>query len=175
MGSNSSNGQLSLVVSVALQTAGVSHGLGHHYIALTEAQKASTAMFSIAAGFCSILATAWSKVAFALCLLRISTGRMRTVLWFIIISTNVVFGMNGLIQWIQCWPIAKPWHWELEGSCWSSKVVQDINTAVAGQYPCPGCDDLLTGREMLMCRSFFGNDGYHPRHTAVEDRVDRCY
>ena len=100
---------------------------------MTEAQKSRVSLFSIAAGFGSILATAWSKVAFGLSLLRISTGRMRAAVWVVIVSTNVVFGVNGLIQWIQCWPVAKAWDWYLEGSCWSSETVQDVNTAVAGE------------------------------------------
>ncbi|KAJ9144029.1 hypothetical protein NKR19_g6569 [Coniochaeta hoffmannii] len=122
---------LSLLISIALQTAGVHHGLGLHYSAMTEAQKSRVSLLSIAAGFGSILATAWSKVAFGLSLLRISTGRIRAAVWVVIVSTNVVFGVNGLIQWIQCWPVAKAWDWYLEGSCWSSEVVQDVNTAVA--------------------------------------------
>ncbi|KAH8910231.1 hypothetical protein BR93DRAFT_468006 [Coniochaeta sp. PMI_546] len=122
---------LSLLISVAIQTAGVSHGLGMHYVAMTEEQKSYVALLSISAGFGSILATAWSKIAFAMSLLRISTGRVRLVVWLIIISTNIVFGANGLIQWIQCWPVAKAWDWYLEGSCWPSAIVQDINTAVA--------------------------------------------
>lgn len=99
---------------------------------MTEEQKSLVSLFSIAAGFGSILATAWSKIAFAMALLRISTGRVRVVVCAIIVSTNVVFGVNGLIQWIQCWPVAKAWNWDLDGSCWGSGVVQDVNTAVAG-------------------------------------------
>ncbi|KAB5558098.1 hypothetical protein GE09DRAFT_1221231 [Coniochaeta sp. 2T2.1] len=119
---------ISLLVSISLQTAGVRHGLGKHYIAMTEEQRSYVSLFSIAAGFGSILATAWSKIAFAMSLLRISTGRTRIAVWVIIVSTIVVFGVNGLIQWIQCWPVAKAWNWYLEGSCWSSVVVQNYNT-----------------------------------------------
>jgi hypothetical protein len=99
---------------------------------MTEEQKSVVTIFSIAAGFGSILATAWSKIAFAISLLRISTGRVKTVVWIIIVSTSVVFGANGLIQWVQCWPVAKAWDWNVGGSCWSSLIVQDINTFVAG-------------------------------------------
>ncbi len=104
-----------------------------HYVALTEEQKSSVTIFSISAGFGSILATAWSKIAFAMSLLRISTGRVKIAVWAIIASTSAVFVVNGLIQWVQCWPVAKAWNWNLEGSCWSSVIVQDINTFVAGQ------------------------------------------
>ncbi|OIW34074.1 hypothetical protein CONLIGDRAFT_711873 [Coniochaeta ligniaria NRRL 30616] len=122
---------LSLVVSITLQTVGVSHGLGKHYIAMTEEQKSAVTIYSISAGFGSILATAWSKIAFAMSLLRISTGRVRTVVWIIIVSTSAVFVANGMIQWFQCWPVSKAWDWNLEGSCWTSLIVQDINTFVA--------------------------------------------
>jgi hypothetical protein len=125
---------VSLIVSISLQTAGVHHGLGKHYNAMTDDQLTNVAIFSISAGFAAVLATAWSKTSFGLSLLRISpTGRIRTALWIIIVLTNVVFGVNGLIQWIQCWPVAKLWHHTLEGSCWSSIAVQDYNTFAAGQ------------------------------------------
>lgn len=126
---------ISLIVSIALQTAGVSHGLGKHYSAMTEEQKSQVALFSISAGFASILATSWSKTSFAMSLLRISTGQVRTIFWVIIVSVNVVFGVNGLIQWIQCWPIAKEWNWYMAGTCWSSVVVQNYNTFSAGKWP----------------------------------------
>ncbi|KAK5654249.1 hypothetical protein OQA88_7424 [Cercophora sp. LCS_1] len=117
---------LSLMVSVALQTAGVVHGgLGRPYTAVTHDQLAIMSVLSISAGFGSILAASWSKTSFALSLLRISTpGWIRMAVWAIIISTNVVFGVLGLMQWIQCWPVAKLWSYELPGSCWPSYIFQ---------------------------------------------------
>lgn len=113
------------MVSIALQTAAVHHGLGRHYRTMNENQLATMGVLSISAGFSSILATSWSKISFALSLLRISTTRrIRITVWIIIISTNLVFGALGLMQWIQCWPVSKMWLYKLEGSCWPSYIFQ---------------------------------------------------
>ncbi|KAL2132355.1 hypothetical protein VTI74DRAFT_3926 [Chaetomium olivicolor] len=122
---------VALVVSVALQTAGTAYGLGRLFAYLNPEQVTAVALYSICAGFCSILATCWSKTSFAISLLRISNGGVRVFVWFIIISTNLVLGANGAIQWAQCWPIQKRWHYDMEGSCWPSEIVQNFNTFVA--------------------------------------------
>ena len=113
----------------------VSYGLGKHYAKIDAPSIIAVGMYSIPAGFCSILATCWSKTSFAISLLRISNGsHMRMFIWFIIISVNLVLGANGAIQWVQCWPIQKQWYRDIDGSCFSPKVVQDFNTFVAGEY-----------------------------------------
>lgn len=121
-----------LVASVALQSVGVTYGLGQRYaVQRAEGTVSQVALYSTAAGFGSILATCWSKTSFAISLLRISDGRVRWFIWFVIITVNLVLGSNGAIQWAQCWPVAKRWHYELEGECFPSKTVQNYNTFVA--------------------------------------------
>ncbi|KAK3293048.1 uncharacterized protein B0H64DRAFT_376020 [Chaetomium fimeti] len=122
---------IALVVSIALQSVAVSHGLGSHYHDLDEEAITAVAIYSISAGFGSILATCWSKTSFAISLLRISTGRTRVFVWFIIVSVNLVLGSIGVIQWVQCWPVQKLWYWALEGSCFPPNIVQNYNTFVA--------------------------------------------
>ena len=123
-----------------MQSVAVSYGLGRHYALLTTEENSGVAMYSIIAGFGSILTTCWSKTSFALSLLRISTGKLRIAIWAIIISVNVVLGSNGLLQWIQCWPIQKRWHYDtLEGTCFPSLVIQNYNTFFAGMDGLCGC------------------------------------
>lgn len=125
--------QVALIFSIAMQSVAVSHGLGRHYVDLTVEQLSFVSMYSIIAGFGSILTTCWSKTSFALSLLRISTGKLRIAIWAIIISVNIVLGSNGLLQWIQCWPIPKRWHYDtIEGRCFPSLVIQNYNTFFAG-------------------------------------------
>ena len=119
-----------------MQSAAVTHGLGNHYNDMDQEALTAVNIFSISAGFGSILATCWSKTSFAISLLRISTGRTRAFVWFIIVSVNLVLGSNGVIQWVQCWPVQKQWYYQLEGSCFPPKIVQNYNTFVAGEeYP----------------------------------------
>ncbi|KAK4032729.1 hypothetical protein C8A01DRAFT_20235 [Parachaetomium inaequale] len=123
---------VSLIYSVVLQTVGVSYGLGRHYGDLSDEAISTMGMYSMASGFGSILATCWSKTSFAITLLRISDGSStRLFIWFIILSVNLVLGSNGVIHWVQCWPVAKTWHYYMPGSCLPADVVRNYNTAVA--------------------------------------------
>lgn len=128
--------KITLVVSVALQSVGVHYGLGMSYTDLYEQGTISAvSKYSYIGGFFPILATCWSKTSVAISLLRLATGReMRWSIWFIIVIVNLVLGSNGLIQWVQCWPIRKLWVWELEGSCLPASVIQDYNTFIAGEF-----------------------------------------
>lgn len=94
-------------------------------------------MWSYAAGFASIPAAAWSKTSFAITLLRITDGWMKRFVWFIIITVNIVLGVNGVIQWVQCWPVQKLWEPKLHGTCMPSMVVQKYNTFVSGEWLAP--------------------------------------
>jgi hypothetical protein len=132
--------QIALVVSVALQSVAVTYGLGSHYGDLDGEAVSAVALYSISAGFGSVLATCWSKTSFGLSLLRISTGKTRAFVWFIIVSVNLVMGSVGVIQWVQCWPVQKLWYWEMEGSCFPANIVQNHNTFAAGKgCPVPAC------------------------------------
>lgn len=125
------------MVSIALQTAAVPRGLGRRYDAMDPDQLAAVGLLSIAAGFGSILAASWSKTSFAMSLLRISSAAgghtyVRWAVWGIIVSTNLVFNALGLMQWIQCWPVAKLWLYDIPGSCWPSYVFQGYGAFASG-------------------------------------------
>ncbi|OBT66953.1 hypothetical protein VE03_04274 [Pseudogymnoascus sp. 23342-1-I1] len=120
---------VALVSSTSLQSAGIKFGLGKHYGYMQDEEKVS--LFSYAAGFFSILATVWSKTSFAVTLLRVSNGWMKWLVWFIIVSVNLVLGANATIQWIQCWPVEKLWHTWIKGRCWSYEIIQDYNIFAA--------------------------------------------
>jgi hypothetical protein len=122
------------MVSIALQTAGVTHGLGRPYNTMNYKQLTTMTVLCISAGFGSVLAASWSKTSFALSLLRISTGRVRVAVWVIIVSTNLVFGVLGLMQWIQCWPVAKLWLPKMPGSCWPSRTFQGYSAFASGPF-----------------------------------------
>jgi len=90
-------------------------------------------MLSMAAVFASILAASWSKLSFALSLLRIPFGRVRVIVRIIIVTTNLVFGALGLMQWIQCWPVARSWDSKTPGKCWPSYIFQKYSAFASGQ------------------------------------------
>ena len=126
-------GQVSLVISTSLQSVGVSHGLGKHYIDITPSSINDVSFFSITAGFASILAASWSKTSFAISLLRISGKGARKFIWFVIVSVNLVFALGGTLQLVQCWPVSKQWTLGMEGKCLDHTVVQSLFTFMAGR------------------------------------------
>lgn len=84
------------------------------------------------AGTFSIIACAWSKTSFAFTLLRIAEARwMRMVIWFFILSLNLVLGGAVLITWIQCWPVEKVWRFSVDGTCWPKHIHVHYNIFAA--------------------------------------------
>ena len=86
------------------------------------------AMLSYAAAFCVILSAAWSKTSFAFTLLRITDGRMKWFVWFIIITVNVVLTISAALLWVSCWPTKKLFYPETPGRCWKTTVGQNYQT-----------------------------------------------
>ena len=103
-----------------------------------------------------IIGAAWSKTSFAISLLRISSSSssaaytstasgqdlssiqgkshrwMRALIWFIIVSVNLVLGVSVLFTWIRCWPLQKMWISALEGTCWNRWITLHYNMFTAG-------------------------------------------
>lgn len=90
-------------------------------------------LVSYMAGFFSILAACWSKLSFAITLLRISaTSRFFTrLLWATIIIVNLVFATNATAHWVQCWPPPRLWNGDAPGKCWRRIVMIRLNIAVS--------------------------------------------
>ena len=100
------------------------------------------ALISYIAGFFTILGTIWSKTSFSITLLRISTGRLRWLVWFIIISVNLVLGVSATIHWTQCWPLKKLWNYNMEGTCLPLQVVQSYQIFASGTLLCRGEEEM---------------------------------
>ena len=125
--------QVAIVISAALQSVCANLGLGKQSHDDKQKSFSDLLFYSYLAGFFSILAAAWTKTSFAVTLLRISQGRIYHLVWFIIVSVNLVIGANAIIQWVQCTPVEKLWK-SASGSCWPRFVVRDYNTFVSGEY-----------------------------------------
>ena len=124
--------QVSILVSTAMLSEGIKYGIGLHYYNMDLDKMPTMAMISYAAGFATILGTIWSKTSFGITLLRISAGRMRWLVWFIIISVNLVLGISATIHWAQCWPLKKLFYYDMAGTCLPLHVVQNYQTFAAG-------------------------------------------
>lgn len=123
--------QIALVISCAMLTVCTHFDLGKHGDDIDPKNLTNLLKYGYFAGFFSILAAVWSKSSFAITLLGFSEGRTRKIIWFILISINIIMGGNALLQWVQCWPIPKLWLGG-EGVCWLKfSRLRVINTVVA--------------------------------------------
>ena len=120
------------MVSSVLLTVGVKYGIGLHFEDMVLEDMPKVSMYSYAAGFATILGTAWSKTSFGITLLRISSGWVKWLVWFIIISVNLVLVASGIILWVQCRPLSKLFSEMLEGTCWNKHIVEDYQTFCSG-------------------------------------------
>ncbi|KAI0408372.1 hypothetical protein F4802DRAFT_409759 [Xylaria palmicola] len=82
-------------------------------------------------GAFSILAAALSKSSFALTLLRISNGWVRYVVWFAMITINIVMSLSIIFNFVQCTPVEKNFNVFIPGSCWPRRTLSGYNIFVA--------------------------------------------
>lgn len=121
-----------LVAFSATAIHGVQFGLGQHN-ALNEYHDGGVQLqltVVIATTF-SVLGAALSKTSFAITLLRLTKGLMRNIIWFAIISMNVILVFNVILQFIWCQPASAAWHSGRNGTCWSRKFIVYYSVAAA--------------------------------------------
>lgn len=86
-----------------------------------------------AAGSTTLTAAIWSKTSFALTLLRLVEGRLKWLIWFIIITMNIAMGLSALFNWIQCTPVESTWNVGMERTCWDPQIVPRYNMFSSGE------------------------------------------
>lgn len=170
--------QLTLVVSGTFGSISTTMGFGHHSWNVDTQGPSFSKLLLIMnhTGFWSILGTAWSKTGFAITLLRISEGRIRWVIWAVIVSVNIVLYLGACFLWLQCNPPAKTYTPWLEGECWDPQVIIAYNSFSAGmplsRIPSrPAHIECLLGvyEHCLLVFSVVWSFRYHPRHPSVVD------
>ncbi|KAK0710755.1 hypothetical protein B0H67DRAFT_539651 [Lasiosphaeris hirsuta] len=125
---------LCLVTYSAITVVAVSYGIGRRR-ALIPPESLVIALKLLYIGrFFGIIALAISKSSFAVTLLHLARGAwQRGVIWFVIISLNLVMWLCGLSLFFQCMPVQKVWISETPGTCWESRVQVNIGIG-AGAY-----------------------------------------
>ncbi|KAI1880957.1 hypothetical protein JX265_001197 [Neoarthrinium moseri] len=117
-------GNISITFAVGL-------GFGKHTYDINLFKFSPMLFVSNCGGSFLIVAAALSKTAFAITLLRISSGWQKSFVWFIIASINAVFGVSLLLTWIRCSPVEKAWLVWLQGTCWPYQITVNYNTFTA--------------------------------------------
>ncbi len=130
--------KLCLTISSALFTDATTYGLGRHIQFLDNDQRSAVLRLGYIAAIFTNTAAVWSKVSFALFLLRISssgcTEWIRRGIIGIIISLNVMLVVATIMILIGCRPFEKTWKPEMEGTCFDDSVKVFWVMALAGQF-----------------------------------------
>jgi hypothetical protein len=78
----------------------------------------------------SIIAASWSKISFAVTLLRITDGWIKWFLWVAIALINILFGLGATFFWVSCTPLEKAWTPIVSGTCWDPWIHVNMGIAV---------------------------------------------
>ncbi|KAL4865996.1 hypothetical protein BDV12DRAFT_173690 [Aspergillus spectabilis] len=118
-------------------------GLGRHiqYVALNPQHLIDVARYSSISQTLAIMACALGKTSFAVTLLRIVIARWMTyLLWFIIITMNIVNTLAAIFVFVQCKDPRTNWDKSIVSKCWPTDVFTNYSLFV-GAYS--GAQDFL--------------------------------
>ncbi len=121
-----------LCIDACCISANTSKGFGRHSIDIDPIDLPYISLLGNFSGVSCVLAAIFSKISFALTLLRISESRIRALLWFVIVSVSLFLGGSILIQWIQCTPLKKNWDLAVKGTCWNPQIFVVYGIATGG-------------------------------------------
>ncbi len=127
-------GQLILLVVGTLLCIEVSLGYGRHSWDISPTDLPSVAVYGSVAGTLTILGSAFSKTSFALTLLRLPIGWLRYLVWFILITMNILMDLSAVSVWFECRPQAGP---SQDSPQWCLPVDAALEYAVfvGGEWP----------------------------------------
>ncbi|KAK8064486.1 hypothetical protein PG994_007124 [Apiospora phragmitis] len=109
--------------NVAILTYGVSLGFGQHITEISTITATNLQFLVYLASVFSLLGAAWSKTSFALTLIRITEGSLRTAIWVVIASINMVLAANAVLPFLRCSPVERNWDLLMvEGECWDADI-----------------------------------------------------
>jgi len=128
------NSKLSLVTSSAFVSVSITLGFGRPLSEFNFENLELYLLFVNLAGTFSIFSALWSKTSFAITVLRISSGRVKVLVWFIIITVNLSLGVAVAFTWCQCTPFVKVWQPRVPGECWDKDIQIRYNIFTAGTF-----------------------------------------
>lgn len=133
--------QCLLTIYTGLIHGATKYGLGSHYTDIPEADLPNATKYLTIGEFFAVLALQVSKTSFAVTLLRLAARTWHIwALWIIIVSLNIVMGIDAIIIFASCIPAEKIWEPTIAGKCWDPSYVVNVSI-FAGVYS--GFMDLL--------------------------------
>ena len=130
--------QVAFAVDAAMSDVAINHGLGRYPCDVDPRNLAVITLEGARIGSTfGMLAVGWSKTSFAITLLRLTEGKVKKAVWFMIVSMNIAMTMEAVLTWIQCTPVASAWDINVEGTCWHKDIMNDYGIfagALSGTY-----------------------------------------
>lgn len=119
------------------------------------------------------MACTLGKTSFAITLLRIVVQRwMVIVLWFVIVTMNIINILAALFVFLQCKDPRHLWNPMIPSECWPSHVFTNFSLFVGGKSPCRSllwlCYPMTYAP--ILSYSLFGS----PRLCLSTAAVDDC-
>ncbi|KAK0640563.1 hypothetical protein B0T16DRAFT_336150 [Cercophora newfieldiana] len=112
-------------------------GLGKHSYDLVIPPGTVTRFFLMLDSRATVTLTAisFTKTAFAVSLLRLTTEKTKAFVWFLIISLNISMAVSAMIPWIQCKPLSARWNPDpnVKDACWAPQVGTKVWIATGAQ------------------------------------------
>ncbi|KAJ4390600.1 hypothetical protein N0V93_004196 [Gnomoniopsis smithogilvyi] len=91
---------LAVLAPAIMSTVAVEEGFGKHIYNVSPEKVSPLLILINSIVTVLILASALSKTSFVLTILRLVTGWMRWSAWFVLVTTNIFFGVNILLVWL---------------------------------------------------------------------------
>lgn len=91
--------QLAVLAPAIMSTIAVNEGLGKHVYNVPAQNAPRLSVLINYTVTVLIIASSLSKTSFVMTVLRLVTGYMRWVAWFILVTTNIFFGVNVILLW----------------------------------------------------------------------------
>lgn len=153
------------MVGSACLTYGTACGLGRHVQFVDSGARSTVMFYGVISAVMYMAASVWSKVSFALFLLRISssgcTEWVKRVVLGVILTLNVMLVIVAPMFFISCQPVEKIWSPETDGKCWDNRIKVFWASFVAGESSpevlcfeqagrlgiCTGCRECWMGRD----------------------------
>ncbi|KAK1750344.1 hypothetical protein QBC47DRAFT_455275 [Echria macrotheca] len=119
---------ITLLTYAVVTISAVSFGIGRRKALIPAINLVQALKLLYVGRFFGIIALAISKTSFAVTLLHLARGTwQRAIIWFIIISLNVVMWTCAFSLFFQCNPVHKAWDLGAPGTCWPSQIQVNIS------------------------------------------------
>ena len=128
--------QILLTAYTACITASVRLGVGKHVADIPLANVSPALELVYIGEFMAIIGCSLSKTCFAVTLLKTVTAKwQKALLWWIIVTMNLVMGLCAILYLAQCQPTAHLWDFSIPAKCWDPSVMTYFTIFAGSEYP----------------------------------------